>query len=140
VEQAMSELFVFVSALAIAGVTIYGLTRAFPQHPDVELCPHPPDGDGIKGTSTAIATASAARAPAEIHILSRTRVGRGQSLVLVEIEGRRLLLGSTSAQWCALADLGSAPLPADDNPFGPIDAELARAVRASRDRRGWKHS
>lgn len=135
----MSELFVFVSALAIAGVTIYGLTRAFPQRADIELCPLPHDGPGASPKSAAPVPAES-RPATEIRVLSRTRMGRGRSLVLVEIEGRRLLLGSTSAQWCALADLGSAPLPTEANPFGSIEAELARAIRASRDRRGWKHS
>jgi hypothetical protein len=49
-----------------------------------------------------------------------------------------MLLGSTSSQWTALADLGSvgATVAVSDDPFGPIDAELARAIQASRTRRG----
>lgn len=76
----------------------------------------------------------------DVHVLSRTRVGIGRTLVIVEVEGRRLLLGSTRAQWCALADLGTAKSRAEEEALDGIDAELARAVQATRYRRGWKHS
>ena len=76
----------------------------------------------------------------DVQVLSRTRVGIGRTLVIVEVEGRRLLLGSTRAQWCALADLGTAKSHSDEEALEGIDAELARAVQATRYRRGWKHS
>jgi flagellar biogenesis protein FliO len=125
----MSQMFLFITAIAIGGVTLYGLMRVFPSRSQIELLPTPLD-DGE----------SPPAGPDEVRVVGVTRVGRGQSLVLVEIAGRRLLLGSTRAQWCALADLGVTPAPADANPFGPIEAELARAMRASRDRKGWKRS
>ncbi|HXF59362.1 MAG TPA: hypothetical protein VN539_06035 [Candidatus Saccharimonadales bacterium] len=56
------------------------------------------------------------------------------------MEGRRLLLGSTREQWCALADLGAASLATDEDPFAPFDAELSRAMHATRYRKGWKHT
>jgi len=125
----MSQMFLTITAIAIAGVTLYGLTRVLPRRAEIELLPTPLD-DGEAPPA----------GPDEIRVVGVTRVGRGQSLVLVEIGGRRLLLGSTRAQWCALADLGVTPAPGDANPFGPIEAELARAMRASRDHRGRNRS
>jgi len=121
-------MYLTIVAIAIAGVTLYGLTRFISTKSEIELLPTLDDGE------------SNPAAPDEVRVVGVTRVGRGQALVLVEISGRRLLLGTTRAQWTALADLGVAPAPVDSNPFGPIEAELARAMRASRDRRGWKRS
>jgi len=125
----VNQMFLYVAAIAIAGVTLYGLARVFPRSADIELLPTPLDDGESKPAG-----------PNEVRVVGVTRVGRGQSLVLVEIGGRRILLGSTREQWCALADLGVTPAPGDANPFGSIEAELARAIRASRDRRGWKRS
>jgi hypothetical protein len=50
------------------------------------------------------------------------------------------LLGSTRAQWCALADLGPTAAKPTDDLFAPFDGELARAIHATRYRKGWKHS
>lgn len=122
-------MYLTIVAIAIAGVTLYGLTRFISTRSEIELLPTSLDDGESKPAGTD-----------EVRVVGVTRVGRGQSLVLVEIGGRRLLLGSTRAQWSALADLGVTPAPGDSNPFGPIEAELARAMRASRDRRGWKRS
>jgi flagellar biogenesis protein FliO len=119
----MSPTFMYVLSIAVAAVTIYGLARAF--GPD-------------RGRSDE--NASDDSPPPEIRVLSRERVSRGNSLVIVEVEGRRLLLGSTRSQWCALADLGTAASKQEADLFAPFDAELARAMNASRNRRGWKRS
>jgi flagellar biogenesis protein FliO len=71
----------------------------------------------------------------DLRVLSRTRVGIGRTLVIVQVEGRRLLLGSTRAQWCAIADLGRAP-EGNEEPVDEIDAALAHAANAKRFR-GW---
>jgi len=71
-----------------------------------------------------------------LRVVTRTRVGVGRTLVLVEVAGRRLLLGSTRRQWCALADLGSARADDPDDVFQGIEDELLRASEsAARHRR-----
>ena len=71
-----------------------------------------------------------------LRVVTRTRVGVGRTLVLVEVAGRRLLLGSTRRQWCALADLGSARAHDSDDVFQGIEEELLRASEsAARNRR-----
>jgi flagellar biogenesis protein FliO len=71
-----------------------------------------------------------------LRVVTRTRVGVGRTLVLVEVAGRRLLLGSTRRQWCALADLGSANPEDPDHVFQEIEDELLRASEsAARHRR-----
>jgi len=70
-----------------------------------------------------------------LRVVARARAGVGRTLVLVEVDGRRLLLGSTKEEWCALADLGSArPFESDDFLEG-IEEELLRASEPSRHRR-----
>ena len=70
-----------------------------------------------------------------LRVVARTRVGTGRTLVLVEVDGRRLLLGSTKEEWCALVDLGTAePIPSDDF-FEGIEEELLRASGSTRHRR-----
>jgi flagellar biogenesis protein FliO len=70
-----------------------------------------------------------------LRVVARTRVGTGRTLVLVEVDGRRLLLGSTKEEWCALVDLGTAePIPSDDF-FEGIEEELLRASGSTRTRR-----
>jgi len=119
----MSTTFVYALSIAVAVVTLYGLVRAFGHERREE-------GDESAGDSPS----------PEIRVLSRRRIGRGTTLVIVEVEGRRLLLGSTRSQWCALADLGSTATSREEDPFAPFDTELARAMHATRYRRGWKHS
>lgn len=117
----MTAFFVTSIAIAVAAAILYGAVRLFRQRRDVE--------DALFDLS-----------PPDVQVLSRTRVGIGRTLVVVEVEGRRLLLGSTREQWCALADLGSTGARASEEILGGIDAELARAIQATRYRRGWKHS
>jgi flagellar biogenesis protein FliO len=119
----MSTTFMVAISIAVAAVTIYGLTRAF----------GPERGRGGEDASDDPA------AP-EIRVLSRERVSRGNTLVIVEVEGRRLLLGSTRSQWCALADLGPVRSKEEADLFAPFDAELTRAMNATRFRRGGKRS
>ena len=117
----MNSSFVYAIAIAVGAITIYGAARAFWRRSE-------------RKDESSIET------PPEIRVITRTRMGRGRSLVVVEVEGRKLLLGSTREQWCALADLGAASLRTEEDPFAPFDAELARAMHASRYRKGWKHS
>ena len=119
----MSPMFMYAISIAVAAVTIYGLTRAFGPESGRR-------GEGAADDSSA----------PEIRVLSRERVSRGNTLVIVEVEGRRLLLGSTRSQWCALADLGAARSKEEGDLFAPFDAELDRAMNASRIRRGGKRS
>ena len=123
----MNEAFlVYATSLSVAGLVLYGAVRYFWRRPATGAGVDPDPAYGPP--------------PPEVLVLGRTRVGVGRSLVIVEVEGRRLLLGSTSQHWTALADLGAARLrnggAADDS----IDAELARAVEASRQRRGGRRS
>ena len=115
----MNTLVIYSIAIAVAAVSLYGIGRAFGRRAEEE--------DPTFGP------------PPEILVLSRTAMGRGRQLVVVEVEGRRLLLGSTRSQWCALADLGKSPTREEQDAFDAIDSELSRAVQASR-RKGWKHS
>jgi len=115
----VSATFTYAVALAVAFAVMYGIARALnrrlPEEEDVSFGP-----------------------PAEIKVLSRATLGRGRNLVIVEVEGRRLLLGSTRSEWTALADLGRAGADASHthDPFAPLDAELARAIQSTRTRRG----
>jgi len=121
-------ILVYATSLAVAGLVLYGAVRYFWRRPapgallDPALDPAfgPP--------------------PPEVMVLGRTRVGVGRSLLIVEVEGRRLLLGSTPHHWSALADLGATRLRDDLERAGSIDTELSRAVEASRLRRGGRRS
>jgi flagellar biogenesis protein FliO len=117
----MNSMFITGTALAVAAATLYGAMR------------------WIWGRNGKDSARFGLPDP-DVQVLSRTRVGIGRTLVVVEVEGRRLLLGSTQAQWCALADLGTAKSRGEEETLEGIDAELARAVQATRYRRGWKHS
>jgi flagellar biogenesis protein FliO len=117
----MSATLVYAIAIAVGAITLVGATRVFWRR-DERI-----DDDSLE-------------APPEIRVLTRARMGRGRTLVVIEVEGRRLLLGSTREQWCALADLGATALRAEEDPFAPFDAELSRAMQATRYRKGWKHS
>jgi flagellar biogenesis protein FliO len=115
----VSATFTYAVALAVVFAVMYGiartLNRRLPEEEDVSFGP-----------------------PAEIKVLHRATLGRGRNLVIVEVEGRRLLLGSTRSEWTALADLGrvSADGVTENDPFAPLDAELARAIQSTRSRRG----
>ncbi|TMQ60585.1 MAG: flagellar biosynthetic protein FliO [Candidatus Eisenbacteria bacterium] len=116
----MNAYFVYAIAAFAASATLLGAIRFFGRRSDDardgETFPEPP----------------------RIEVLSRTAVGSGRSLVLVQFEGRRILLGLTRGQWTALADLGRAPQSQD--PASTIDAELNRALKADRLRRGRRSS
>ena len=120
----MTLVFEYAVAVAVVFAAFYGITCAIARR-------EPHEDQGMeRGLGSG-------RNP-EIHVLARARMGRGVSLVLVEVEGRRLLLGSTRSEWSALADLGAVrPEDEDPNPFDPIDAELNRAIQSVRSRRGW---
>ncbi len=117
----MNGSMVYVIAIAVAAISLVGATRVFSRR---------------GGREEELPTDT----PPEIRVLTRARMGRGRTLVVIEVEGRRLLLGSTREQWCALADLGAASLTAEEDPFAPFDAELARAMQATRYPKGRKHS
>jgi len=117
----MSATLIYTIAIAVGAFTLVGATRVFWRR-----------NEHIDGGSMEV--------PPEIRVLTRARMGRGRSLVVVEVEGRRILLGSTREQWTALADLGAASLRTEEDPFAPFDAELSRAMHATRYRKGWKHS
>lgn len=115
----MNPTFAYAVAVGIAAATLYGVARTL-------------------GRREAESEEVAFGPPCEIQVISRTQLGRGRTLVVVEVEGKRLLLGSTSSEWTALADLGSSvgtTVAVSNDPFGPIDAELARAIQASRSKR-----
>ena len=116
----MNTLLIYAIAISVAAVSLYGIGRAFGRRVD--------EDDPTFGP------------PPELRVLTRTSMGRGCQLVVVEVEGRRLLLGSTRSQWCALADLGRGPSREEQDAFDSIDSELARAANATRYRKGWKHS
>jgi len=102
-------------AFAVSAAVLYGAVRVVTARP--------------KGSAEV-------EAPAELQIVTRTRVGIGRTLVLVEVDGRRLLLGSTRDQWTALADLGRAPgALSEEEVFASIDEELKRASQSARQRR-----
>jgi flagellar biogenesis protein FliO len=113
---------VYGTSLAVGGLVLFGALRAFWRRSDAEHGPEfgPP--------------------PPDLRILGRTRIGVGRSLVIVDVDGRRLLLGSTSHHWTALADLGTARTPDTADADGTIELELARAMEAARQRRGGRRS
>ncbi len=115
-------IFVYATALSVAALVLYGAVRYFWRRPQAEL------------------ETSYGPPPPEVLVLGRTRVGVGRSLLIVEVEGRRLLLGSTSQQWTPLADLGAARHRDESDSDDPIEVELSRAVEASRQRRGGRRS
>ncbi len=115
-------IFVYATSFAVAAFVLYGAVRYFWRRP------------------SAGSEASFGPPPPEVLVLGRTRVCVGRSLLIVEVEGRRLLLGSTAHHWTSLADLGAARQRHADDSRGIIDAELSRAVEASRHRRGGRKS
>lgn len=117
----MSASFVYAIAAIAAAATLFGALRFFGRRPD----------EGGHEESLA--------EPPQLQVLSRTPIGMGRSLVLVQFEGRRILLGLTRGQWTALADLGRTSHPGQE-PTSTIDAELSRALNADRIRRGRRSS
>ncbi len=119
----MNASLVYGIAAAVASATLFGAIRLFGRRP-----------------SAAEETEADAGTPLpSLQVLTRKRVGLGRSLVIVDADGRMLLLGSTRGQWTALADLGRTRRrrAGDAGDAGdPIDAELDRALNASRIRRG----
>lgn len=119
----MNPIFMYAIAAAAAASTLYGVVRFLGRRSDAG------------GEEPA-----AMRPPAaHLAVLSRTKVGMGRSLVVVQYENRRLLLGVTNGAWAALADLGAAPLE-NEEPVSIIEAELSRVMQADRFRRGRRAS
>ena len=114
--------FVYATSLSVAALVFYGAVRYFWRRPTVEN------------------ESSFGAPPPEVLVLGRTRIGVGRSLLIVEVEGRRLLLGSTTHHWTPIADLGVARDRDHDGSADSIEAELSRAVEASRQRRGGRRS
>jgi flagellar biogenesis protein FliO len=108
---------VYGTAIAVAALILFGAARAFARR-------------GGNTSDPSIGPSSS-----DLHIVGRTRVGIGRSLVIVNVDGRRLLLGSTRQQWTALADLGAAREPGAAGVGDAIEIELVRAMEASRLRR-----
>jgi len=117
----MNASFIYAIAAIAAAATLFGAIRFFGRRAGEE-------GDGEPFVE-----------PPQIQVLSRTPIGMGRSLVLVQFEGRRILLGLTRGQWTALADLGRTAHPGQE-PASTIDAELNRALNADRLRRGRRSS
>lgn len=115
----MSMPWIYATAFAVSAAVLYGATRVLTARP--KGSPEP----------------GAAEDEASLRVVTRTRVGIGRTLVLVEVDGRRLLLGSTKDQWSALADLGSAHAPQSEEAiYDGIEQELLRASEsAARHRR-----
>ena len=120
----MNASFVYAIAALAAVSTLYGAIRLFSRRPEGA---DPESRDSEDSTES------------RLTVLSRTQVGFGGSLVLVQFEGRRILLGVTRGQWTALADLGRSASQSQGS-ISAIDAELNRAITADRLRRGRKSS
>ncbi len=118
----MSAALIYAISAACAAAVLFGALHLFGRRPspavetEADAGPQPP-------------------APT-LQVLTRKRVGLGRSLVIVDADGRMLLLGSTREQWTALADLGRTRRARAAGDIDPIDAELDRALNASRLRRG----
>lgn len=111
----MSMTWIYVTAFAVSAAVLYGASRVLARRPKGS-----PDVEDA----------------APLQVVSRTRVGIGRTLVLVEVDGRRLLLGSTKEHWAALADLGKAPgAMTEEDVYEEIEGELLRASNAARNRR-----
>jgi flagellar biogenesis protein FliO len=117
-----SSWLVYGTSAAVAALVLFGALRAFWRRPGSPADPQ--FGDP----------------PPDVQVIGRTRVGIGRSLLVVDVDGRRLLLGSTPHQWTALADLGTARRGASGAMDDAIEIELARAMDASRQRRGGRRS
>ena len=120
----MNASFVYAIAALAAVSTLYGAIRLFSRRPGPV---DPESRDSVESKAS------------RLEILSRTPIGFGGSLVLVQFEGRRILLGVTRGRWTALADLGRSASQSQGF-ISAIDAELNRAITADRMRRGRKSS
>ena len=116
------EFFVYATSLSVAALVLYGAVRYFWRRP------------------SSVPETSYGPPPPEVLVLGRARVGVGRSLVIVEVEGRRLLLGSSALHWTPLPDLGSARARDGRDIHDSIEEELSRAAEASRQRRGGRRS
>ena len=120
----MSPALVYAISAACAAAVLFGALRLFGRRP-------------TPAVETEADAGPRAHTPAPtLQVLTRKRVGLGRSLVIVDADGRMLLLGSTREQWTALADLGRTRRARAAGDVDPIDAELDRALNASRIRRG----
>jgi flagellar biogenesis protein FliO len=119
----MNPILVYAIAAAAAASTLYGVVRFLIRR---------------SGSGSEEPTVPRPASPS-LEVLSRTKIGMGRSLVVVECENRRLLLGVTNGAWTALADLGPAPIE-DEAPVSTIEAELSRVMQADRFRRGRRAS
>ena len=125
----MIGLAVYTIAAAVAAVTLLGAVR---------LLGHRRHGGALGTEADAHAPRADAAAP-RLNVLARTQVAHGRTLVVVEVDGRRLLLGSTRSSWTALADLGRAIPSRESAESGDaIEAELNRAINSARFRRGGR--
>lgn len=115
----MSMPWIYATAFAVSAAVLYGAARALSARPK---------GSPEAGGDLDVAS---------LRVVTRTRVGIGRTLVLVEVDGRRLLLGSTKEQWSALADLGRTHASASEEEIHDgIEHELLRASEsAARHRR-----
>jgi flagellar biogenesis protein FliO len=114
----MSPFAAYAIAIAVAAAGLYGVARFFGREP-----------------AASRSDAEDAERPT-LRVLSRLRLGRGQELVIVEVDERRLLLGAARGQWTALADLGARRRAALDEGMSAFEAEMTRAMNARRFGRG----
>lgn len=116
----MNPVFAYAVAAAAAVATLIGAVRLFVhRHPEDE------ETEADAGVT-------------RLRVLDRKRVGLGRTLVVVEAEGRRLLLGSTLHSWTALADLGPSQEGRPGEVGDVIEEELNRALGVNRFRRGGR--
>lgn len=114
----MNPVLVYGVAVAVAAAALFGAIRLF----------------GRRRTAGEWTEADAGSP--RLLVIERKRVESGRTLVIVEAEGRRFLLGSTRETWTALADLGSAIGARGGDSGDLIEEELKRALGANRFRRG----
>jgi len=109
----MSMPWIYGTAFAVSAAVLYGAIRLL-SRPKESVC-GPTEDEALR-------------------VVTRTRVGIGRTLVLVEVDGRRILLGSARGQWSALADLGKTQDP-EEAVYEEIENELTRASESARRRR-----
>lgn len=110
----MSAAVAYGIAIAVAAATLYGVTRFFGRERMVTTDEDTPD----------------------LRVISRLGFGRGRELVIVDIDGRRILLGAARGQWTALADLGARRRATLDEGMSAFEAEITRAMNPKRFGRG----
>ena len=139
----MIAVAVYTIAAAVAATTLFGAIRLLDRRQrraiDGTEADAPVSGSDAPDPRTGAPASRADASTPSLAVLARKRVGVGRTLVVVDVEGRRLLLGSTKGAWTALADLGrAAPTPQGPEAADAIEAELNRALNASRFRRGGR--